>query len=697
MYSMFPMVERSYRVNITDEIERDLRFLGQSRVDALTSPFAMKFLKEKSGVKLYELCEKEFYTMKAVTTVNAPIQEVMHMLRMDSTSQLRETMGEIFGTLFLDGVVLYKKPDSPTRPNESLSVSWTALQASKPNLPHRDYVVLRYNDVFEKNLEHGSMYHNSGSGLYIGASIWESIELDGCEPLPPSQNVVRLRLRRSGIVVEEAGHDGTLEISLFLSESHPGRDAVSTLTRSWMTKVVGCVSQIPNALLTRALGSQSLLTKRDFRKDGPNCYLCYKTFSVFRRKHHCRVCGDVVCSSCSEMKTLRQASGNREVRLCSQCRATSTTSILSSTSDSNSNSVSVATESHRSQPSFTSSFDGHDLEASNISMSGSTANLSDVYSETTRPKSLPLKSNGSFRRQRSTDSPILNPASEPNQGIHSPVKDDFDTVSEFSEFSEFHWTDEVARPSVDELAQLEKKLTVRANTPFKYALNYSSRQEWPKAPIPVEETERLKKVRSLHLADPGRQFQEMCEYAAAELGCQIAAISFIGDKSGFLMAKVGLDKRELPRNVLMDAHAIMSTEPTIVLDATEDLRFASNPLVTDGRVRFFAGFPMVSSDGYIVGSFSVADPFAREILAGDKYLFLRNLADVAIRGIEQNTLMSLAVRRDGGNVNRVKSSIHAPPPPGVDIGNAELTMQELLRTAYTTQCQVRMQVNPLSE
>ncbi|KAK1948522.1 1-phosphatidylinositol-3-phosphate 5-kinase FAB1A [Phytophthora citrophthora] len=698
MYSMFPVVEKSYKVKITEDIERDLRFLGQSRVDALTSPFAMKLLKEKNGVKLYELAEKEFYTMKAVTTVHAPIQEVMQILRMETTSQLREVMGEVFGTLFLDGVVLYKKPESTSRPHESLSVSWTALQASKPNLPHRDYVFLRYGDVFEKNLEHGSMYQNNGSGLYVGASIWESIELDGCEPLPPSQNVVRLRMRRSGIVVEETAHDGPLEISLFLSESHPGRDAVSTLTRTWMTKVVGCVAQIPNALLTRALGSQSLLTKRDFRKDGPNCYLCIKVFTVFRRKHHCRVCGDVVCSSCSEMKTLRQSSGNKEVRLCSQCRTASTTSILSSNSGSNSMSLSQTNGSQRSMPSITSSFDGYDnLEASNISLSGSTATLSESYSETARPKTHPLKSNGSFRRQRSTDSPVLNPANEFNRGGHSPVKEDFDTISEFSEFSEFHWTDEVTRPSVDDLAQLEKQLTVRTNTPFNYALSYSSRQEWPKAPIPMNEAARLKKVRELHLADPGKQFQEMCEYAAAELGCQIAAISFIGDKSGFMMAKVGLEKRELPRNMLMDAHAIMSTEPTVILDATEDLRFVNNPLVADGRVRFFAGFPMVTSDGHVVGSFSVADQFARELLPGDKFLFLRNLANVAIRGVEQNTLMSLAVRRDGGNLHKVKSTIQAPPPPGMNVAKAELTMQELLRTAYTTQCQVRMQVNPLSE
>jgi hypothetical protein len=699
MYSMFPMVEKSYRVKITQDIERDLRFLGQSRVDALTSPFAMKFLKEKSGVKLYELSEKEFYTMKAVTTVNAPLQEVMQMLRMDSTSQLREVMGEVFGTLFLDGVVLYKKPDSHTRPNESLSVSWTALQASKPNLPHRDYVFLRYGDIFEKNLEHGSMYQSNGSGLHTGASIWESIELDGCDPLPPSQNVVRLRLRRTGIVVEETSQDGPLEISLFMSESHPGRDAVSTLTRSWMTKVVSCVSQIPNALLTRALGSQNLLTKRDFRKDGPNCYMCLKAFSVFRRKHHCRVCGDVVCSSCSDMKTLRQASGNKEVRLCSQCRVTSTTSILSSDSGSNSMSQSHTQGSHRSLPSFTSSMDSstYDLDASNISISGSTTSVSESYSESARSKTHPMASHGSFRKQHAAASPVLNPANEFSRGGYSPVKEDGDSTSEFSEFSEFHWTDEVTRPSVDDLAQLEKKLTVRANTPFNYALSYSSRQEWPKAPIPANEAARLDKVRTLHLADPSKQFQEMCEYAAAELGCQIAAISFIGDKSGFMMAKVGMEKRELPRNVLMDAHAIMSDKPTVVLDATEDLRFANNPLVADGRVRFFAGFPMITSDGHVVGSFSVADPFARELLPGDKFLFLRNLADIAIRGVEQNTLMSIAVRKDGGNVHTVKSSIQAPPPPDMKVAEAEMTMQELLRTAYTTQCQVRMQVNPLSE
>ncbi|KAJ0390392.1 hypothetical protein P43SY_010264 [Pythium insidiosum] len=186
----------------------------------------------------------------------------------------------------------------------------------------------------------------------------------------------------------------------------------------------------------------------------------------------------------------------------------------------------------------------------------------------------------------------------------------------------------------------------------------------------------------------------MCEYAAAEMGCQISSICFIGDKSGFLMAKVGVEKREIPRNMLFDAHTIMSEEPTIILDATEDIRFANNPVVKEGQIRFYAGFPLVTTDGFIVGSLSVADEFARECLTGDKFFFLKNLAEVAIRGVEQNTLN--ATQRIVPTQQEPLAVGMPPPPPEMNITDAHLTMQELLRTAYTTQCQVRMQVNPVN-
>lgn len=723
MYSMFPLVEKTYRVRITDDIERDLRFLGQSRVDALTTPFDMTLVRDKPGLQLYELSEKEFFTMKGVSTVSAPLTEVMQLLQMNSTSKMRDVMGEIFGTNFLDGVVLYS--GKPRGQNESLSVNWMALQASKPNLPHRDYVFLRYGDAFEKNAEHSNMYQSNGSGLFVGASIWESIELDGCDPMPASQNVVRMRMRRCGIVVEETGVGEKLKLSFYLSEAHPGRAAVSTLTKSWMTKIVSCVSEIANVLLTRALAQQSILDKTSFTKDGVHCFLCVKAFSVLRRKHHCRICGDVVCSKCSEMRSLRQGGLNKEIRICQQCRNSSTTSIRSSQSGSGSRGTRNDSSMHGVKTSFNSSQDSFDVEASNASVSSMNSSIpnysySDAHSEP-RMKTYPVgRSNGgsssysgSSSQQRTTVSTSSTASSDmypynrsvgkssdmillngPSSGIK---RADSASSSEFAKYLENGGATAAATSALTpaELARLELSMTVRENTPFNYALSYSSRHDWPKAPLPANESARLQRVRELHLVDPGHHFQEMVEYAAAEMGCQIAAMCFMGDKSGFLMARMGLDKRELPRNILFESHAIMSIEPTIILDATEDLRFAQNPLVQDGQIRFFAGFPLVTSDGQVVGCFSVADPFAREILPGDKYIFLKNLADVAIRGVEQNTLMQASA----GSALAVPQGVQVPPSSAnsMNMAEAHMTMQELLRTAYTTQCQVRMQVNPLKE
>lgn len=728
---MFPLVEKTYRVRVTEDIERDLRFLGQSRVDALTSNFDMTLVKDKGNLQLYELAEKEFFTMKGVTTVNAPLDDVMALLRMDSTATLRDVMGEVFGTLFLDGVVLHRAKD--TRKHESLSVNWTALQSSKPHLPHRDYVFLRYGDVFEKPAEHGNSYHSNGSGLYVGASIWESIELDGCDPLPASQNVVRLRMRRCGIVVEETNSEAGLRISFFLSEAHPGRAAVSTITRGWMTKLVSCTPEIGNVIVARALASQSLLSKDQFIKDGVNCFICIKGFTMFRRKHHCRVCGDVVCSKCSEVKNLKQSGVSREIRVCQQCRSSSTTSIRSSDSDSRTvrpgggsskpsfSNYSIASSSDPSQSydEDTSTYTGS--TSSNAQMIPEHNSLSDSNSESARVKTYPAPRSNSrgvgpeqprlltkkpsmtssdmilLSKQEAqlsgNDMILLSNKQHSNRG--GGLENSASGYSEFGIYS----TENGLSP--EEMAEMELRSTVHENTPFKYALSYSSRQDWPKAPVPMNEVARLKKVRELHLADPGYHFQEMCEYAAAEMGCQIAGVCFIGDKTGFLMAKVGLEKRELSRNVLFDAHAIMSDEPTIILDASEDVRFVNNPLVQDGQVRFYAGFPMITSDGHTVGSFCVADPFARESLSGDKFFFLKNLADVAIRGVEQNTINQMAGVGPTSNSTELGAYHQVPPPPSstsaMNIVEAHQTMQELLKTAYSTQVQVRMQVNPLTK
>jgi len=55
--------------------------------------------------------------------------------------------------------------------------------------------------------------------------------------------------------------------------------------------------------------------------DVKNCYLCGKEFGMFTRKHHCRNCGKIICSSCSEEYTSKRGSSYYDIvcKLCYNC------------------------------------------------------------------------------------------------------------------------------------------------------------------------------------------------------------------------------------------------------------------------------------------------------------------------------------------------------------------------------------------
>lgn len=55
-------------------------------------------------------------------------------------------------------------------------------------------------------------------------------------------------------------------------------------------------------------------------KQVKNCVLCQQTFSVTRRKHHCRLCGNVFCQTCSDNK-MELASSAKPVRVCDTCHS----------------------------------------------------------------------------------------------------------------------------------------------------------------------------------------------------------------------------------------------------------------------------------------------------------------------------------------------------------------------------------------
>lgn len=51
----------------------------------------------------------------------------------------------------------------------------------------------------------------------------------------------------------------------------------------------------------------------------PNCMQCNLKFSIIKRRHHCRACGQVLCATCCSLKAKLEYMGDADVRICVQC------------------------------------------------------------------------------------------------------------------------------------------------------------------------------------------------------------------------------------------------------------------------------------------------------------------------------------------------------------------------------------------
>jgi adenylate cyclase len=157
-------------------------------------------------------------------------------------------------------------------------------------------------------------------------------------------------------------------------------------------------------------------------------------------------------------------------------------------------------------------------------------------------------------------------------------------------------------------------------------------------PIAANESQRLIALRAFDILDtaPEIAYDDIAELAAHICRCPVAYISFIDDDRRWLKARYGLRPEliEIPRASSMCATTICGTEVLVVHDIKQDPRFNQIPVaMADPPCRFYCGLPLITDEGYALGTLCVLDFEPRE-LSFEQVESLRRLSRQVLTQLE---------------------------------------------------------------
>jgi PAS domain S-box-containing protein len=186
------------------------------------------------------------------------------------------------------------------------------------------------------------------------------------------------------------------------------------------------------------------------------------------------------------------------------------------------------------------------------------------------------------------------------------------------------------------------------------------------APVPADEAARLAALRRYAILDtqPDEAFDRIARLASSLFQVPVALVSFLDADRAWFKSRVGVEITEMPRDITLCARTVLSDEINLVPSALDDPTFASNPLVVgDLGVRFYAGAPLITRDGYRIGVLCVADYKPRTEFGPEDVNRLATLARLVMNELElKHELATRAeVERNLALANELMSAIAEAP------------------------------------
>jgi GAF domain-containing protein len=169
----------------------------------------------------------------------------------------------------------------------------------------------------------------------------------------------------------------------------------------------------------------------------------------------------------------------------------------------------------------------------------------------------------------------------------------------------------------------------------------------------IRNPQRVAALRRLVLLDTGTNetFDRLVRLAARVLRAPMALMTLVDTDRQYFKASFGLPEpltevRQTPLAYSICKHAVAAGDPLVICDARVEHWLDDNPAVSEWGVTAYAGVPLVTIEGYAVGTLCVLDRVPRD-WTDDDLANLKDLAGVVMREVGVHRLeRRMAHQRD---------------------------------------------------
>lgn len=164
-----------------------------------------------------------------------------------------------------------------------------------------------------------------------------------------------------------------------------------------------------------------------------------------------------------------------------------------------------------------------------------------------------------------------------------------------------------------------------------------------------EEELRLRALYRFEILDTpiDDSFDDITRLASSICNTPVSLVSFVDRDRQWFKSRHGLELTETRRELAFCAHTIRQDRTMVVEDASQDQRFSDNELVTcENGIRFYAGAPLRTDDGYALGTLCVIDYRPRHLSSSqlDALEALSRQAMAQLKLLRANQRLELAVK-----------------------------------------------------